>query len=200
MPLGLLHLKYLTRWALHAARRILSRDRNFDPFAWVVEDSGEFHGAPVPGEMMLDPPRRRRAAFERLAEFCREHGLPGLIIVTDGWAARPAREQEKRLIEDAAYRAEFERIANEQGLAAAAAAGFGALTETISCQGQTRDFALSLSQPYQRIARYGVIPPTAMVGATEDIIPPHRIRFIGKPQARSTECGWRPSGQMFQLY
>lgn len=184
--------------ALAEAVEELQRRRNFDPFTRVVRANGESWKAPLPGEMMESGGAKSRI-FDKLAKFCRAGRWPALLIVTDAWTLIFSEEQNARLRESS-YREAFNRLSGEKGLAAAAAAGFGTLAETVTVTAQTEHEVCCLSQVYQRVTPDGVIPPTAM--AAPGVTPPaHTIRLHGEPAVRSTATGWKPgSGRLFALY
>jgi hypothetical protein len=194
-PLELATLKHLTRAALAKTRKELLRDCNFEPFAQMIHDDGVAN-VPFQGEWM-ESGRKKDVLFALFGEICRRTEALGLIIVTDGWALEHTPEQLKRFENDPEYIRAFGEL-TLKGLPEAAAAGFGRLVETIVCQGQTRQHTYGLMQHYERVAKDGVIPGTAV--RSGHALGDHKIRFRGDPHILSTEQGGAPSGRMFTLF
>ena len=192
-------LKYLTRQALVKAKKELTRDCNFDPFATIIGDDsgGTLASVPIPDQAMRSG-NSKELLFAMLAEICRISEAPGLITVTDGWSMEHTAEQRKRLESDSEYARRFEEITSNEGLRQAAEAGFGRLVESIICQGQTREHAYGMMQYYERVAKAGVIPAKAAVGS-DATLSPHTIRYRGEPHVLSSESG-KAGGRMFGLF
>jgi len=92
----------------------------------------------------------KSALFGAVKRMAKETQAEAVICVTDGWGIKHSSEQEKRLREDEDYRAEYQRIADEEGLPEAAAAGFGELWEAIIVTVQSPLYQILMTQNYQR--------------------------------------------------
>jgi hypothetical protein len=74
-----------------------------------------------------------------------------VIRVNDGWTLEMTPEQTQLWLEDRAYCAAFNEICSQEGMPAAAAAGFGSLMETVICELHSRDFAYCITQTCKRV-------------------------------------------------
>lgn len=189
-------LKFQVREALREAKAELLRDHHLEPRTRIIHHDGFVERAKLDGRWM-DDGRLKGILFEFMGEYCRKKDASGVVFISDAWTLEHSPEQLKRMFEDKARLAEFERITKEQGVPEAAQQGYGRLWETVQVQGQTRDFAWGMLQWYDRIGKDGPIPATAVRAGTG--LPAHTIRFAGKPRVMSSDRG-NPSGRMFTFY
>ncbi len=158
MNLTLPQMQKLAEKILEKVKREIARHNNFDPRFWIVKDGGleelAFRGD------WLNSDRDKEALFAAVKEMARRVQADGVIFLSDGWTLEFTEEQNKRLHEDAAYKAEFDRISKEQGCPQAAEAGYGELWEIVLVTIQSPLLKLLATQLYQRkpdgtFARFG---------------------------------------------
>jgi hypothetical protein len=175
-------LRTLVRNILANTTRRLVQTANFEPCAYIIRADRAIASLPFDGAI-LESGSAKRVLFAALADTVRKCGGFGLIVVTDAWTLFHSEEQNRRIFEDAEYRAGLEAVTREQGVPEAARLGYGTLAEIIACTAQTRLWGLIGRQQYRR------------AGADW-----RHIVLEGDPVFIDTASGGKLSGRLIQLY
>ncbi len=185
-----------------AADRVLTEaqeafaNHNGTPLVRAVAQNDDIAKISVPGFFMEDA-GLKTVLFRTLGETARVTDTKYLIIATDAWTLDMSPAQQQRRLDDEAYRAAFEKATKENGLVAAAAAGFGELVEIIQVSAQAKHDFIQIVQPYERVADDGVIPPSTVRSGIQ--LPDHKIRFSKAPTIITGADG-RAEGRIITFY
>ncbi len=173
-------LQRVAKETLETAKTDLVANNRIDPALHILKEDGLMVIAFDPN--WLNHGHMKNVLFGFVRQTAKEIQADAVLLLTDGWGLEQTDEQHKRLKEDPEYRAQYDYIANHQGIPGLASAGYGVLWESIMVTVQSPLYQILLTQHYQcqgdKFSRWGTFNEVSSeTGALQG-----RLAFFDAPQ------------------